>query len=66
MYSSERHFQREGSASLVPLSHTLKKKRVEDVMRMRFTVNSSQSSPIRLILSASVKQTAERGPEIKR
>lgn len=33
---------------------------------MHFTVNSSQSSPIRLILSASVKQTAERGPEIKR
>lgn len=27
MYSSERHFQREGSASLVPLSHTLKKKK---------------------------------------
>lgn len=26
MYSSERHFQREGLASLVPLSHTLKKK----------------------------------------
>ena len=56
------HRYETGVVSPLSFSHTSEK----DVIGMCFTVNSLQSSPIKLILSASVKQTEERGLEIKR